>query len=589
MADVAPWLTGDKVSSKKLSDLVTDTEAAPWLNKEPEVGAVEDTVKSGVSGTAKGGIGLLGMGGDLQGLMSKFDISPWLEAHTPGAEWLKAETAKTTKSGVGKALAEGSGDVPGTYKLPNSKQIQGAVEKVTGPFYEPKTAYGRIAHTTGEVLPGLALGGETLPGLFAKSVAAGTLGEGGERAGEAAKSYLPSYMQPYAEPVGKTIGIVTGAFTPAGARRAITPNPMSDQQLNTVNALRGRDPDFPMTAGQATQSPRLMNLEARSPLGQNMEGRQAEAFTNLAQREAGLPPGPFDVTGVNNVGADLGTLRRGNAITGQNFTDLNRNISQERMRLGGIVGQHNNQTVTDLAREIRQGASNAPAGVLSMPGPRYEYMRDHIQGLIDGAASPQEKMALSRIRDHLDNAFSAGLSPDDAARLQQLETQYANGKVLQNVKPQVGRETITPQEVKQAVSSTWGRPAANQNRGTLVPLAEDASRVMTPHPEISDVPPPWFDLASTGVSGLLHGAVGHAAGAGLPGAAAGATEGGVLGHLLAPSLYKAGSRVAGAAVSNGPAQAYLGNQLWRPGAHTSAEPDLLLRLLMSPAVNSPQQ
>lgn len=587
MAEVAPWLTGDKVSSKKLSDLVTGAEAAPWLKNEPEVGAVEDAVKGGVSGTAKGGIGLLGMGGDLQGLMSKFDISPWLEAHTPGAEWLKAETAKTTKSGVGKALAEGSGDVPGTYKLPNSKQIQSKVEEWTGPFYEPKRAAGRILHTAGEVLPGLALGGETLPGLLAKSAAAGALGEGGEQAGAAVKEYLPKAAQPYAEPVGKTLGIIGGVFTPAGARRAITPNPMSDEQLATVNALRARDPDFPMTAGQATQSPRLMNLEARSPLGQNMADQQGQAFTNLAQREAGLPPGPFDVTGVNNVGNDLGTLRRGNAITGQNFTDLNRNISQERMRLGGVVGQQNNQTVTDLARDIRQGAANAPGGVLSMPGPRYEYMREHIQGLIDAAGSSQEKMALSRIRDHLDNAFSAGLSPDDAARLQQLETQYANGKVLQNVKPQVGRETITPQEVKQAVSSSWGRSAANQNRGTLAPLAEDASRVMTEHLPPAEGVPPWFDLASAGAGGLLTGGAGVLTG-GLPGAVH-ATEGAVAGHLLKDSLYKMGSRVAGAAVSNAPAQAYLGNQLWRPGSHTSAERDLLLRLLMSPAVNSPQQ
>lgn len=559
----------------------------PYAQFVQQPSAVEDTIKSSVSGGGKGIIDLLGMGGDLQGLMSKFDLSPWLEAHTPGADFLRAETAKSTKPGVGSALARGTGDVPGTYKLPNSKQIQSKIEEWTGPFYEPKTTAGRIAHTGFSVLPGLALGGETAIGLAAKGLGAGALGEGGERLGKAVEGALPSWAAPYAAPVGKATGVVAGAFTPAGARRAVTPNPMSDQQLQTVNALRARDPDFPMTAGQATQSPRLMNLEARSPLGQNVANEQAQAFTNLAQREAGLPPGPFDVTGVNNVGADLGQLRRGNAITGQEFQDLTRFANQERMRVGGIVGQRNNQTITDLARDIRQGAAGAPAGVLSMPGQRYEYMRDHIQGLIDKAASPQEKIALSNIRERMDQAFTNGLHPDDAARLQQLETQYANGKVLQGVKPEVGRETITPQEVKQAVSSSWGRPAANQNRGTLAPLAEDASRVMTPHPEISDVPPAWFDLAATTGAGLVTGGAGlmHS---GLPGAAHG-LEGGVLGHLLGPSLYKAGSRAAGAAVSNAPAQTYLGNQLWRPGANSTADNDLILRLLLTPPVNSPQQ
>ncbi|KAH0536319.1 hypothetical protein GP486_008892, partial [Trichoglossum hirsutum] len=119
------------------------------------------------------------------------------------------------------------------------------------------------------------------------------MSEGAGEAANALKGYLPKAAQPYAEPVARAVGAVGGSFTPAGVRKAITPLPMSDQQLATVNALRARDPNFPMTAGQATESPGLMSLEARSANTRGIPEQQDRAFTGGVMRESGIPSNDF--------------------------------------------------------------------------------------------------------------------------------------------------------------------------------------------------------------------------------------------------------------------------------------------------------
>lgn len=593
MAEVAPWLQPEA------------DNVAPWLKDQP--GYAEDMLKAAPSGAAKGVIALAGTGGDLSQIVKAASD----KATEKGINPFSFLAQKFEDSRLGKFLKEDSlkhplgpisqaahGDLPGNYELPSSANLKKGVETITGPLYNAKTGPGKAVETAFEVAPSLALGGGPVRGLIAKSTGAGIASELAGEGANAVKDKLPVSAQPWAEPIARAAGAIGGTFTPAGARKAVTPLPVSDEQLATVAALRARDPNFPMSAGQATQSPKIMAMEARSPLAQRLPEEQERAFTGGALREAGIPGNDFRNIGQGQaVGQELGTIRRANDMNPNEFQNLQRAITRERANLSRAVGPNNVGALTEIRDEVRNGASGVAGQALNMTGRRYEWLRDNLQGRIDAAASPQEKQAISRIRDQLDTSYKASLPQGEADRLTQLEGQYANYNVLRNVPPKTGRETVSPQEVVSAVGKNWGNAAANEGRGTLGPYAQDASRVMIPHPKPSDTAPAWFDLLNSTVFALAHGGAGAAGGhamGGLPGAlglgSLAGSEGGVLGHLLKDSIYKGIAGAGSRAVSNPVSQTYLGNQVWRPGA-SSAIPnrEALIRLLTAPTVQGQSQ
>ena len=225
--------------------------------KQPEVGAVEDAVKGGVSGLGQGVLAIPGTLGDLEKIGEA--VRKKVSEHLPEAPGIVQKAFDWIKNAHGTPFANGH--------LPSTSDIQKDVEGVTGPFYEAQTPVGKGLQTAGQIAPALALGGESIPAVAAKALGGGALSEGAGEAANAIKGYLPQSFQPYAEPVARAAGAMGGTFTPAGARRVITPNPMTDERLATVNALRGSNPELvnASTAGQLTESPRLMGLEARSP------------------------------------------------------------------------------------------------------------------------------------------------------------------------------------------------------------------------------------------------------------------------------------------------------------------------------------
>lgn len=582
MAEVAPWLQP------------AESNVAPWLKKEPEVGIVEDMAKAVPSGLAKGAIAVAGTPGDLQGLAKLADdkgYNPigWMFnklGETKLGKFLKEESAKTTGTpGISAGMAN-SGDTMGggNIELPTSSGIKKAVEEnVTGKLYDAKTAPGRAVQTAAEVAPALATGPVGgIRGLAVKSAGAGVGSELAGQGAAATKHLLPESAQPWAEPVARAVGTLPGMMIPTATRKAITPLPMTDEQFNTVQALRQTNPELvaASTAGQLTERPRLMAMEARSPLGKGAEAAQEEAFTTGALRQAGINGDFSNINQGHGIGAEIGAIRRGNNIDSSNFQPMVRDVLNERRGLQRTAGRGRTPQADEAVQQIQFGAMNNGNPVMSMPGGRYNYMRGELERLAQATNNPEERLAIGRMRDRMDEAFRAGLPADVAATLAQRENQYANYNVLANILPAPGKTTVTPKEVKAAVGHSWGNKAANEGRGTLAPLADDASRVMTPHPTppSGDKIPPSMDLLITALSSAAGGGAGHALGGGI----AHGLESGVLGHLIAPAIYHGTANAASRAVSSGPAQAYLGNQAWRPGAASTTDMNQLVRLLMSP-------
>lgn len=109
-------------------------------------------------GIAKGAIGLAGLPGDVAALLKKgadyvADKLPSLP-DTGLVKFLRDESAKTNA----KTTLGASGDLPGSYALPTSQDIQGAIEGITGPFRKPQSQAEADVETAGEFLPA-ALGG----------------------------------------------------------------------------------------------------------------------------------------------------------------------------------------------------------------------------------------------------------------------------------------------------------------------------------------------------------------------------------------------------------------------------------------------
>jgi len=590
MAEVAPWLT-------------PQAEVAPWIKKEPDVGYVEDVAKAIPSGAAKGVIGVAGTPGDLGELgklavESKYNPFGWLSdaiGENKLSKFLREQSAKTLNTpGISAGMAN-SGDAMGGGNIspPTSKDIKKAVEEnVTGKLYDAKTGPGKATQTALEVAPALLTGPVGgVRGLALKSAGAGV---GSELAGEGAaaiKDKLPESIQPWAEPVARAVGQLPGMMLPTGARRAITPLPMTDEQYNVVQALRQTNPELinASTAGQLTERPRLMGMEARSPRGRGTEAAQERAFTEGAMREAGIPGDFRNINQGHAVGDEIGNIRRGNNMGSTEFQPFLQGAMNERRNLQRTAGRGRTPQMDEALQQIQYGAMNNGQPVLSMPGGRYNYMRGELERLAQATNNPEERLAIGRVRDQMDAAFRRSLPADLAATLAQRENQYANYNVLANIPPKPGKATITPQEVKSAVGHSWGNKAANEGRGTLGPMADNASRVMTPHPVPSEKVPPLFDLGMSTLGSIMHGGAGAAGGhalGGIPGAiglgAIAGGEGGVWGHLMADSLYKVLAGAGSKAVASSPSQTYLANQAIRPGAATTVDRDQLIRLLMSP-------
>lgn len=574
----APWVK-KKEGAQPAS--TTDLPDAPWVTKETPISTASDMAKVAPGAATSGILAPIGMGGDLQGMMP--DKSSWLEKTFPTVtNFLKADTAKHPLGGLGQGLKEGTGDVPGTYKLPSTKELKSVVEKATGPMdYQAQTPGGKVLQTGLQVAPSIAMGGESIPGLIAKSVGSGVMSEGAGEAANALKGHLPTVAQPYAEPVARAVGAFGGAFTPAGIRRGVTPNPMSAEQQAAVAALPR---DFPMTAGQKTESPNLMALEARSPNAQSVAASQGPAFTGAAMREAGIPSNRFSDIGQGDaVGQRLGNLyQTSGGIAPPEFNQLLRQIGTERRAAQRVAGIGNTPQIDAVRDMTRFGAQNTGTPVLDMPGGRYEFMRGEIQRRIAAASNPQEAQRLANIRNHLDTAFNTSTGLGDQAN--QLQQQYANWNVLKNIPPRVGQDTLAPQQVLSAVGHGWGNPAANTGQGTLAPLAQNAGRVMTPLPPVTGEQGPAARIAGSLAGLFLGGGAGYHAG-GLTGALEGGPVTAILAGERANDAAQLAKNVAGRVVGSRPAQAYLGNQMWRPGRHTSADPDLMARLLMAPPVN----
>jgi hypothetical protein len=178
-----------------------------------------DMLKSAGIGVVKGGIGLVGLPGN---------IASGMDA---GLDWLGRKTGRSDDA-ISRSQ-EARNQAPNLH--PTSATIQRAAEGVTGPFYDPQTTPGKYSQTVGEGVPA-ALAGPggvmrnlfnfaLLPGMTSETVGEmpgvkGTKAEPWMRAGTALATGGVAGMVNRPNTVATTIGNATQGVTQQQAQQA---------------------------------------------------------------------------------------------------------------------------------------------------------------------------------------------------------------------------------------------------------------------------------------------------------------------------------------------------------------------------------
>lgn len=204
---------GDESFTKKMSILAQGAAGTLKPPAAPEApmtagGVAADVAKGAGVGLAKGAIATATAPHDVPNLISQ------------GIHWGLNKIIPTDENGI---MPEGQARLLAGLRDPALKQkgyeqgpdylapkVQGAIESVTGPFYEPKTTAGQYAETVGSFVPAMATAGGA-GGAFARMrQAAGASiipGVASETAGQVTKG--TEY-----EPGARLVGAVAGGAVP---------------------------------------------------------------------------------------------------------------------------------------------------------------------------------------------------------------------------------------------------------------------------------------------------------------------------------------------------------------------------------------
>jgi hypothetical protein len=466
--------------------------------------------------------------------------------------------------------------VPGLklFQGPDAGDVQTAMEKYTGPLYQPQTVPGQYASTITEFLPGMLV-----PGGGAGSAAARAGGKllntvvpavTSETAGQITKG------TPY-EPWARGVAGVAGGLA---AGKLITPmRPATGQYAADVATLEAAG--VPLTAGQRTGSKSLQYLESNAidmpGVGARPQAIQDAAREGLdravTQRVYGthLPPDSrlptASAAGREALSNEYDRLSQFGMRTNPNMQNrMDRAVSEyERLVLPHERTPNVVNTRNDIADRLVQQQGR-------MAGDEYQSIRSQIGTASRNATNAAEKQALKELQRSMDEAMAAGLSPHEARAWADTNRRYALQKTIE---PAVAKAAdtgnISPAGLAQAVKSRRGAQYAAQS-GDLDALAQAAARVMKPLPN-----------SGTAARTMMQN-VGVPAGSGGVGATIGGLVAGPAGAAIGGFAGAASPAITARLATSRLGQAYLGNRVLPQDAR-----DIIAQTLVQQGISQPDK
>lgn len=451
-------------------------------------------------------------------------------------------------------------------KIPRSKDIAASIQRdfYNGEKpYAPQNTVEEYAKTAGEFAPAVLGGGEGLLSKLLTRVAVPSVAS--ETAGQATKGTE-------AEPYARVVGALMSPAVIAAARRGVTPLPATAERTTLANTLRGEGVD--LTAGQATGSRPLQWAESTFGDMPGSGGRaartmtnQGEQFTGAALRRVGenaerATPDVID-NAFRRIGGQFDAVAARNHVTAD--APLGRALVNVEDEYNNLVGPTQRApVVANTVQDIRDIVAGNGGHIT---GEQYNALTSRLARQARGAqADPQLQEALRGTREALDDAMERSLHASgntaDREILREARNQYRNLMVVEKAATGAGSNAaeglISPSQLRNAVVQQNRRSYA-RGQGDFADLARSGEALLKPLPQSGTAPRQNLQHVLT----MLGGAAGGAAG-GFPGAAAG---------IVAPAA-------AGRVLMSRPAQTYLQNQAWLPGAGDTV-PQSLARALMA--------
>ena len=499
------------------------------------VGALPDLYNRGLRAV---GLPSMSEGAYTRGIQQGFDA-------TLGAAPTPEGTAELAARGAGKGIVD-----VGTMLIP-----AGRVAAATAPAAGVAPSLVNRAATVMASQPAL----QTVAGTAAGAV------------GEATDSPLAA--------LATALAVPTVAATGA---RLITPiQQQSNAEYRALVAAAERE-GIPVTAGQATGSRFLKNLEGRleqlpftGARQRAMREGQQEAFTTAAMRRTGTAASDATPSTLNaiksNVGGQIKEIANRNTL---NVTpDFENQLTQIEDNLRFLV-----KDVADPIRariEQLRGMMVAPPASGSaplapgqtapnpvIPGASYRMMDSALGRSMRNTTDGDKREALGQLRQTIRAAMDNSISPEDAAAWRQANRDYANAKVIEDAMNSAGEAAATGRipalSLRGAVNRSTGS-GYSSGRGDLNELSRIGQSVLRPPPDSGTAGNQAANDLLTGRIALLSGL------GGAGGTMAAGPAGGVAGAMAPLAL----PRIVQALMNSEAGQAYLRNQAIQNGPRVS--------------------
>lgn len=503
-------------------------------------GVMSDVLKSAGAGLARGAAGIADAPYSL--------MSGYADLVTGGLQkmGMSPEFAGNMRSGMVSALpgASGLGATP----------VRNVASAVTGGAtdYKGQTTPGQYAGTIGEFLPGAMMGGGGVGKTALNALQYGVLpGAASEAAGQITEG---SAAEPYARVAAALLAPMGAGLANKGVRAAISPYGGADPaRLAMADDLAAAG--VPLTAGQRTGAEGLRRIEGSTGAGQAMMGQQADDFTRAALRAVGE-----DATR-----ATPDVMQRTATRIGGMFDDATRGVDVTPdagavTAMASAVDTYKRlapaATTVPLIREINAEFVKAFRTGRSIPAATVTTWRSQLSGLTtsaDRATRDAARAAMDAVDGALNSALSAAGRTDDIALLDTARKQWRDYLALQTAVTRAGEDAalgiVSPARLSSAVTGQGRAAMATGRRGEMGDLARAGVGAMSPLPTVQAGGVRNIPQLGTLIGGGLGATAGTAMGSPTLGAIAG---------MVAPDIAKA-------LMMTRPGQAYLGNQMVKPG------------------------
>lgn len=356
-------------------------------------------------------------------------------------------------------------------------------------------------------------------------------------------------------------GMAAALATPlaiAAARRVVTPIPNVNSPGRQALVQGAEREGIPLTAGQATGSPFLRNVESQfeqlpftSGPQRAIREDQQRAFIAAALRRAGVVADDTTPATINvardRIGGTIKTIANRNTMRFTPELSSELKLIEDSLR---FIPAESAGPVRARIQQLR-GMVEGPARQQTVPGVSYRMLDSQLGRSARSTSNGDLRTVLGDLRDLLRRAMDDSISPADAADWQQARRQYANLMVIANAAGRAGggaaEGMMSPVALRHALDSSTGGGYV-YGRGDMNELARIGQALIKPPSDSGTAGRTYANNILTG--SLVGGGAGSGALVGGPiGAAAGAA-----GSLALP-------RLAQMLMNSKGGQAYLRNQM----------------------------